>query len=102
MATAPVLHLYAQAQNHDEAYVVGTPEGLKALRSALDAAIASGQGDADVLAADGEGYRLTIISKPNMDEMQPLQYPYTDQIGRDGTINTWLVGGDIHPSHLVK
>lgn len=54
------LHVYGQWFFHSEARIRGTKEGLTALRDALTLAIEKGQAEADVLAADGEGYSVLV------------------------------------------
>lgn len=55
------LHVYAQQAPHDEAFIVGNREALLALRRAINAALASGQGKADASVADGEGFSIHVI-----------------------------------------
>ena len=74
-ATVALVHVYAQAQYHDDCYVVGNLEGLKRLRAALDKCISTveakdpdGIADpakyciakAEVMTSDGEGYDLKV------------------------------------------
>ena len=54
----PLLHMHGQPSWHTEAYVLGNRDGLLALRAAIDAALGQGEGVADVMVADGEGYSL--------------------------------------------
>ena len=56
----PWLHVRGQFTNHFEAEIVGTLEGLKALQSALEVAIAEREGKARVIASDGEGYSVVV------------------------------------------
>ena len=55
------LHIYPSACEHDEVTIIGTPDGLRALRDALTAAIErNGPKKAIVFANDGEGYWVCI------------------------------------------
>ena len=67
-----ILNIYGQPFEHTEAKIVGTTEGLTALRDALNRAITNGigsntdddykQDDSDTVlwASDGEGYSVII------------------------------------------
>jgi hypothetical protein len=57
-----ILHIYSQVDWHDEAYIVGNPAGLKALRDAIDEALSDRVGTADAYVNDGEGFRTIIIN----------------------------------------
>lgn len=94
------LHLYAQARNHDEAYIVGTFAALAALRKTIDAALAGEPARCDAFVADGEGYPVFVLLRP-AGAMLQLEYPYTDRVLPDGTRNEWLIGGAVHPGELV-
>jgi hypothetical protein len=55
------LHIYSAASEHDEVIIIGTHDGLRALRDALTAAIErNGPKKACVFASDGEGYWVCI------------------------------------------
>lgn len=76
------LHLYPQAQWHDEAYVIGTRESLLKLRDAIDSALATGSAKADCFTNDGEGYSVIIRTVGQVDA-EALAVPYTDEIARE-------------------
>ncbi|MGF6440200.1 hypothetical protein [Paraburkholderia youngii] len=75
------LHLYAQEQEHDDAFVVGTRESLVALRKAIENALEgksanrSSDSMAEFTAADGECYDLYIKVVPESLEYK-LSRPY--------------------------
>ena len=71
------VHVYAQSQWHDEAFIVGDVLALTELRDALDKAIASGRGSALVFAADGEGYRLHVV-RHETTRMDRMRLPYSE------------------------
>jgi hypothetical protein len=73
------LHLYAQEQWHDEAYIVGDYAALKQLRDALDMALETGRCSMLVFAADGEGYRLHVVQHETA-RMDRLRLPYAKTI----------------------
>lgn len=64
MSAKPILgtwlHIRPQLTYHAEATIVGTSDGLEALRDAVNAALAEGAGKATVFASDGEGYNLAV------------------------------------------
>lgn len=73
------VHVYAQRQWHDEAFIVGDVLALTELRDALDVALASGRGSALVFAADGEGYRLHVVRHETA-RMDRMRLPYSESI----------------------
>lgn len=82
MNNYPMIHLYAQDREHDEAYIVGTKESLILLSKAISAAMdditenpTKGCSVA-VFAADGEGYDI-IVKCLYEEEMQLKPSPYT-------------------------
>lgn len=87
------LHLYAQEQEHDDAFVVGTRESLTALRNAIDQALEgeaahrSSDSLAEFTAADGECYDLYVKVVPESVEYK-LSRPYA-QPRREPNDNHW-------------
>jgi hypothetical protein len=75
------LHLYAQVQWHDNAYIVGTKNSLTELRNAIDLAIAGHEVKMEADVADGEGYDVFVVM---LDDHEPLwnelRVPYTDSL----------------------
>lgn len=82
--TANVLHIIAQPMAHDNAYIIGTPEGLKRLRDAIDAALAAPGHPrcASVMCDDGEGYYAAVRCVPGR-RMSEAPYGYTDEAFRN-------------------
>lgn len=78
------LHIYAQGAWHDSAYIVGTREGLHALRDAVnDALEMEGQSrSATVFTSDGEGFHVHVIRETE-DGMLRYVLPYTDAMAKD-------------------
>ena len=72
------LHIYGQDCWHSEAFILGDTEGLKALRDAIDKALATGQGFASAFVNDGEGF-FTAIAQVDKDTLDKLAVPYTDK-----------------------
>ena len=70
-----ILHVYAQDQWHDEAFLVGDRAALEKVRAAIDAALESGFGKAVASAADGEGYHLHVV-RHDAERMKRLRLPY--------------------------
>lgn len=80
------LHIYAQEMWYDESYIAGTPEALKLLRDAIDAAIENGSSKAGYFVCDGEGYTVegyTVEVVAATDEqMAKMAVPYTDDCAK--------------------
>lgn len=81
----PLLHIYSQEAWHDDAFIVGNTEGLKALRDAINQALKrqsnrSQSVSGPVSVSDGE-YYTTVIVKIDTDwqeeEWRELAVPYT-------------------------
>lgn len=79
----PIVHVYAQPEPHEAAYVAGNMAGLVALRKALDEAIKEGTGEAHTFANDGEGFSAFVQCLPD-DLASRLRLPYADLDTRDG------------------
>lgn len=58
--TGPVIHIFAQYREHDEARIVGNRAGLLALQDAVTKALSEKVATVDTMAGDGEGYELTV------------------------------------------
>jgi hypothetical protein len=100
------LHIYGQAQQHLDAFVIGDLEGLQTLRRAIDVAIGdnhdcqcgcNGKGSDSAfsaVASDGEGYRVFVHPISGDDERwAQLALPYTDPM----YTSTGFVEKVIHP-----
>ena len=91
-ADVDMLHLIAQEFEHGDAYIVGTPEALRYLRAAIDAALTGGVAvvERGTMPNDGEGFWLTVHAvSPEAMAGMPLPYAETRD-GRD--IPEWLNG----------
>ena len=86
-----ILHVYAQDQWHEDAFIVGDRAALVKLRDAIVQAL---DGDADpfddtisreglgktaVFAADGEGYSLHVVAI-DAERMERMKLPYTGRM----------------------
>jgi hypothetical protein len=84
-----LLHIYAQQQWHDNAFIIGDREGLEILREAIDKALQTdGPINANVFANDGEGYTVVILCTESHCEMvnaywDKLAVPYTDEVAAE-------------------
>ncbi len=56
-----VLHIHAQTEWHEPAFVVGNRLGLTALRDAIDRALNRGDARCEVMPQDGECFDLFVI-----------------------------------------
>ncbi len=91
-----MLHIYAQPDQHADAYIVGDAEALRALWEAIGRALVTGKQDGTgcVFCADGEGY--VVLVKPATEaEMDRLRLPYTAESARDE--RDWK----LHPDEMV-
>lgn len=81
------LHIYAQAYEHHESYIVGTREELAKLRDSISNALnnksigRSSDSLTEHFTSDGEGYDLTVKVIPNSIESK-LELPYAESIER--------------------
>jgi hypothetical protein len=81
----PYIHIYGQAYNHSDAFIIGNEEGLIALADALDMVSAHWNDDTiavNAFACDGEGYKI-IIKRTDDKEMEQLELPYTETYQSD-------------------
>lgn len=92
--TPHVLHVYAPSCEHDEAYLVGTREGLTKLREAIDRALGA---RAQHCASDaiehfsdsaGEGYDVYVKVVPEAIQNN-LELPYAESVGRSLGRDAW-------------
>ena len=80
-----ILHVYAQELWHDEAYIVGTPGALEALRDCIDRALSQSPRSQkmEAMTNDGEGYDLYVLCSEGT-EIDRMQTPYAAEIARGG------------------
>lgn len=81
-AQVPLVHVYPQDAWHGSAYIVANGAGLMALRQAIDEALTRGRSEAEVMAADGEGYGLRAMHLSGdiaSEGWRALGLPYTDE-----------------------
>lgn len=72
-----VLHIYAQYEQHDDAWIVGDLVALTALRDALTRAIETNlPSSAKSFCRDGEGFNTVIIPSDEA-RMKGMRWPYT-------------------------
>lgn len=76
------LHVYGQAQWHDEVYIVGDFGSLYALKEAIDRALVSGRDKCEQFTNDGEGYDINVI-KTDEATMDKIGVPYHDEIAAE-------------------
>ena len=72
-----LLHIYAQSQQHDEAWIVGDREGLTRLRDAITSALESRPSAAHSFTADGEGFAAIVVLSGEA-RIERLALPYSD------------------------
>ena len=77
------LHLYAQPFQHADGWIVGDVESLKALRDAIDRALADDHAAVSAMTADGEEYPLLIVQATEED-FGSVALPYGEGQGFSG------------------
>jgi hypothetical protein len=88
MGMAYKLHIYAQQQSHDDAYIAGTRDMLEALRDAITVSIDTGIGKLLAFSNDGEGYDVHVLCVTD-DQAAKLAVPYTDDIASEHGDALW-------------
>ncbi len=81
--TIPVLHLHAQRNWHDEAYIVANRAALEKLKSCIEEALQKGQTCGLFYPTDGEGFHLHVLMDNadwQSESWQRRALPYTDEI----------------------
>ena len=66
---------------HDDAFLVGTEDTLRALRLAIDVALADGVGICEAFTNDGEGFRVAVV-RVDEDTAMRMALPYADEVAR--------------------
>ena len=70
-----LLHILAQACEHDEAIIVGNRAGLSKLLDAIVSAMNGTPAAADVFCDDGEGYKALVVCR---DDLEDVPFGYAD------------------------
>lgn len=83
--TDPILHVYGQDTEHEAVFIVGSTEGLRLLRDALDTALRAGNARVTPTCQDGEGFDLHCIVTD-----EEMRLPYHDWVGTAGT-SPWVL-----------
>ena len=76
-----LLHVHAQWEWHEPAFILGNKTGLLALRNAIDVAIQQGSGRALTMTRDGEEYVIYVLmdnSDWQSESWRQAALPYTD------------------------
>jgi hypothetical protein len=71
-----VLHCYAQAFPHGDAYLSGGRGALLALRATIDKALHDGAGACDLFTSDGEGYTVHVVAMTDADAEHISSYEW--------------------------
>jgi hypothetical protein len=89
------LHVYAQPQQHEEAWIVGDLKALTALRDALSRVIDGKQASgAKSFCEDGEGYTAVVLCVEDPKIWEKMALPYTDIEGIPHE-------EDVFPFHII-
>ncbi len=98
------LHIFAQKAEHDDAWIVGTRDALRALRDEIDAVLGEkhlrrpvepANGAETFFAADGEQFRCFIVCDGRKETWEQMRLPY-------GEIIVSPQGSLQHPSKLLS
>lgn len=95
------LHVYGPEAWHNSAYVIGNPNGLKALRDAIDEALEKGTAKREcIVASDGEGFYIRVGCLDE-DWQSPrwakMAVPYSSDVAkenREDVIHPWEICPD--------
>ncbi|GIM47616.1 hypothetical protein DNHGIG_31650 [Collibacillus ludicampi] len=97
-----VIHIHAQKENHDDAYIVANRTALKKLKDLIDGALQKGKSCGEFMPQDGECFDLYIIvddSDWQSESWKRRALPYTDEIAshphRKDVVYPWM---DTKPS----
>lgn len=71
------LHIYGQLWQHDNAFILGTPEDLKQLAEVLSKAADGERSSTNFFPTDGEGYSAIAIALDE-ESMDGVRLPYSD------------------------
>jgi hypothetical protein len=86
MKDIDVVHIHAQPQWHDEAFIVANRSGLLKLREAIDRALEEGSAQVELMPADGECFNLHIIVGDEdwqSEFWKKAALPYTDELASE-------------------
>jgi len=61
MRDIPIVHIYSQEDQHDDAFIIANREGLLIMQKAIFNALEKKKSIAKVYVADGEGYNVKIL-----------------------------------------
>lgn len=78
----PWMHIYGQEQQHDDVLIAGNRKALQSLLQAVSRALTKAPGEQYepivCFAADGEGYRVTVVCDA-AEIVGQMRLPYSDQ-----------------------
>jgi len=80
MRGIPVVHIYSQEDQHDDAFIIANREGLLTIQKAISNALEKKKSIAKVYVADGEGYDVKILMNNTewpSNDWNVLAIPYT-------------------------
>lgn len=89
----PIVHIFPQSHQHDDASIVGNHEGLRRLRDAINLLLQEqvnrpeeilASSSPAMIACDGEGYVIQVIKiEGDSEAMKSVAMPYTDESARE-------------------
>lgn len=88
-----LLQIYAQSNEHGDAWIIGDAEGLTALRDAINTALSEGSAVTTCGTSDEEGF-MTFVAKSDLNTVreEDVLLPYTNAVYHKGKHPLVLVG----------
>lgn len=83
MSLDVTLHVHGQGGPHDSVTIVGTTKALEGLAKAIAQTLHDGAAAADMMAADGEGFRVVIVRENDDEAWNKARRPYSDEMFHD-------------------
>ena len=90
-----LLHLYSPYAQHCDGFIVGTPEGLKALRDAIDRALKQQYAMTEAVCNDGEQYNIMVVGVVTDAIENRLVLPYTASYAKTPRVDV------VHPHETL-
>lgn len=83
MSLDVTLHVHGQGGPHDAVTIVGTHKALEGLAQAIAQTLKAGAAAADMMTADGEGFRVVIVREDDDEAWNKARRPYSDEMFYD-------------------
>lgn len=80
-----LLTIYPQTTQGNDSYIIGSTEGLRSLRTAIDKALEQGQSGSLVESCDGANYQIVVIARDDGISWRQLRLQYAMSTATKGT-----------------